>query len=57
VNATGDRNIPQRAWQHVVIEKGKVVEIGTNMELLKKKGIYFGLVIAQRDMTKHKTAS
>jgi ATP-binding cassette subfamily B protein len=32
----------------VVLDKGKVAEIGTHMELLRQKGIYFDLVMAQR---------
>jgi ATP-binding cassette subfamily B protein len=40
----------------VVLEKGKVVEVGTHNELLKKKSIYYSLVMAQREMTKQKSA-
>ena len=40
----------------VVLEKGKIMEVGTHIELLKKKGIYYELVMAQREMTKIKTA-
>ena len=36
----------------LVIDKGKVAELGTHDELLKKKGIYYKLVMAQRQMTK-----
>jgi ATP-binding cassette subfamily B protein len=32
----------------VVLEKGEVAEVGTHVELLKKKGIYYKLVMAQR---------
>lgn len=38
----------------VVFEKGEIAEIGTHNELLEKKGIYYGLVMAQRDLTKPK---
>lgn len=38
----------------LVLEKGEIAEIGTHEELLKAKGIYYGLVIAQRQMTKIK---
>lgn len=36
----------------VVLEKGRIAEVGTHDELLRKKGIYYGLVMAQREMTK-----
>lgn len=36
----------------VVLDKGKVAEIGTHDELIEKKGIYYGLVMAQREMSK-----
>ena len=32
----------------IVLDKGGVAEIGTHTELLKKKGIYYNLVMAQR---------
>lgn len=35
----------------VVIEKGEIAEMGTHQELLRKKGIYYNLVMAQRKMT------
>ena len=37
-----------------VMDKGKIVEMGTHDELLKKKGIYYSLVMAQRTMAKRK---
>jgi ATP-binding cassette subfamily B protein len=36
----------------VVIEKGKLEEIGTHEELVKKKGIYFNLIQKQREALK-----
>ena len=34
-----------------VIDKGQVAELGSHRELLEKKGIYYGLVMAQRQMS------
>lgn len=36
----------------IVLDKGKVAEIGTHVELLKKRGIYYNLVMAQRQTSK-----
>lgn len=36
----------------IVLDKGKVAEAGTHVELLKKKGIYYKLVMAQRQTSK-----
>ena len=36
----------------VVLDEGKIAEFGTHFELLKKKGIYYKLVMAQRKTTK-----
>ncbi len=36
----------------VVLDQGKIAEVGSHMELLKKKGIYYRLVMAQRQTSK-----
>lgn len=36
----------------VVLEKGEIAEVGTHKELLEKNGIYFKLVMAQRQTSK-----
>ncbi len=36
----------------VVLEKGKIAEIGSHAELVEKKGIYYKLITAQRQMSK-----
>ena len=38
----------------VVLDKGEVAEVGTHKELMNLKGIYYGLVMAQRRMTARK---
>ncbi len=38
----------------IVLDKGKLVESGTHEELMRKGGIYHGLVMAQRQMSKMK---
>lgn len=38
----------------VVLDKGTVAEVGTHDELMHKGGIYFGLVMAQRQMNTRK---
>ena len=38
----------------VVLDKGTVAETGTHEELMRKKGIYYGLVMAQRQMSSRK---
>ncbi|MCL2494245.1 MAG: ABC transporter ATP-binding protein/permease [Oscillospiraceae bacterium] len=40
----------RHASKLAVIDKGRVAELGTHRELLEKKGIYYGLVMAQRQM-------
>lgn len=42
----------RHATRLVVMENGGISEVGTHDELMEKKGIYYGLVMAQRDMTK-----
>jgi ATP-binding cassette subfamily B protein len=36
----------------IVLDQGKIVEVGTHVELLKKRGIYYKLVMAQRKTSK-----
>lgn len=36
----------------IVLDNGKVAEIGTHIELLREKGIYYNLVMAQRKTSK-----
>ena len=38
----------------IVLDKGKVAEIGSHNELLKNKGVYYNLVMAQRQTAKLK---
>lgn len=40
----------------IVLDKGKLAEIGTHDELLKMKGIYYKLVMAQRQTSKIQSA-
>lgn len=40
------------ATRLVVLDGGRVAETGTHDELIEKKGIYYGLVMAQREMSK-----
>ncbi|MCL2518165.1 MAG: ABC transporter ATP-binding protein/permease [Oscillospiraceae bacterium] len=42
----------RNATRLIVLDKGTVAEVGTHEELLRKKGIYYGLVMAQRQMSK-----
>lgn len=35
----------------IVLDKGRVAEEGTHSELMEKRGIYYGLVMAQREMS------
>ncbi len=38
----------------IVIEKGRIAETGTHKELMERRGIYYGLVMAQRQTAKLK---
>ncbi|MGM9652933.1 MAG: ABC transporter ATP-binding protein [Eubacteriales bacterium] len=42
----------RNATRILVLDRGTVAEIGTHEELMKKQGIYFGLVMAQRQMSR-----
>lgn len=42
----------RNATRLIVIDKGEIAETGTHDELIRKKGIYYGLVMAQRQMSK-----
>ena len=44
----------RNASRLVVLDKGRLAEIGTHDELMKKGGIYYGLVMAQRQMSRIK---
>ena len=42
----------RNATRLIVLDDGKIAETGTHEELLRKKGIYYGLVMSQRSMSK-----
>ncbi len=42
----------RNATRLIVLDKGTVAEVGTHDELMRKKGIYYGLVMAQRQMSR-----
>ncbi len=41
----------RNASRLIVLEKGKIVEIGTHAELMEKKGVFYGLVETQTKVT------
>jgi len=45
----------RNATRLIVLDKGEIAEVGTHDELIRKKGIYYGLVMAQRQMAKGTT--
>jgi ATP-binding cassette subfamily B protein len=42
----------RNATRLIILDKGTVAEMGTHDELMAKKGIYYSLVMAQRQMSK-----
>ena len=45
----------RNATRIVVLDGAGIAEVGTHNELMSKKGIYYGLVMAQRQMSKMRT--
>ncbi len=42
----------RNATKLIVLDKGTVAEVGTHDELMRRRGIYYGLVMAQRQMSR-----
>ena len=42
----------RNATRLIVIDRGRIAEVGSHDELMEKQGIYYGLVMAQREMSK-----
>ncbi|MBP1576492.1 MAG: ABC transporter ATP-binding protein, partial [Oscillospiraceae bacterium] len=42
----------RQADRLLVLDKGTVAEMGTHLELMKKKGVYYNLVMAQRQTSR-----
>lgn len=47
----------KNATRLLVVDKGRPAELGTHDELIRKKGIYYKLVMAQRQMTRMQGAA
>ena len=45
----------RNATRLVVFDRGEIAEVGSHDELMEKQGIYYGLVMAQREMTNMNT--
>ena len=45
----------RNATRLIVIDKGKIAESGTHEELMRREGIYYDLVLAQRKMSSMST--